>query len=117
MWSLTGYGVSPCSLSKRGLATTSTGVFFRNVNPRSSVMSKSSGLCPDGRLKLKLRTRFAAASCIINIARDNPGQIRLPVPKGINSGCRPLISVSRPMNLSGRNSSGLSHVEGHRPMA
>jgi hypothetical protein len=40
----------------------------------------------------------------------NPGHPLLPAPNGMNSKSWPLKSTGLPSNLSGRNSSGLSHT-------
>ncbi|ESW25079.1 hypothetical protein PHAVU_003G005600 [Phaseolus vulgaris] len=51
------------------------------------------------------------------MAKDNPGHILLPPPKGVSSKLLPLKSISDPRNLSGQNKAGLSHKLGSLPMA
>ncbi|KAI8553335.1 hypothetical protein RHMOL_Rhmol05G0007400 [Rhododendron molle] len=79
-------------------------------------MLKSSALKFPGNLQLNPCNILAKLDRIILSPRLYPGHILLPDPNGNNSKLCPFTSIDLPKNLSGRNSSGASHITGSLPM-
>jgi len=83
---------------------------------RDSSKSISLGSMLFSSFQSKQLTREPSIRCNILTASRDPGQILLPLPKGVSLKCRPLKSMSESKNLSGENTSASSHTSGLLPM-